>query len=222
MSCEPYRKKRYDPDLRWRMVFQRKVMGLSVWRTSQNLNVDQSTVRRIEKLFDQTGSVDFKSYPQSHRDGHKKLSQADEYFILQLVVEMPGIYLREIWHELWITNGTDVSEETIMRFLKASGFTRKKLQHTAIQRSEDARAQYLLEVGIYKYIFMLVFVDESGTDRRDAMRRFGYSLRGRPCIAKSLLVRGKRVSAIAALAVDSVLDFYFTRGTANGETYKDF
>ena len=46
--------------------------------------------------------------------------------------------------------------------------------------------------------------------------------RGRPCIAKSLLVRGKRVSAIAALAVDSVLDFYFTCGTANGETFKDF
>ena len=65
-------------------------------------------------------------------------------------------------------------------------------------------------------------MDESGTDRRDAMRRFGYSLRGRPCIAKLLLVRGKRVSAIAALAVDSVLDFYFTRGTANGETFKNF
>ena len=62
---------------------------------------------------------------------------------------------------------------------------------------------------------MLVFVDESGTDRRDAMHHFGYSLRGRPCIAKSLLVRGKRVSAIAALAVDSMLDFYFTCDTAN-------
>ena len=60
---------------------------------------------------------------------------------------------------------------------------------------------------------MVVFVDESGTDRRDAMRRFGYSLRGRPCIAKFLLVIGKCVSAVAALAVDSVLDFYFTRGT---------
>jgi len=183
--------------------------------------VDQSTVRRIEIFFDQTGSVDFKSYPQSHRDGHKKLSQADEYFILQLVVEMPGIYLREIQYELWVTNGTAVSEETIMRFLKASGFTRKKLQHTAIQRSEDARARYLLEMGMYKPE-MLVFVDESGTDRRDAMRRFGYSLRGRPCIVKSLLARGKRVSVIAALAVDSVLDFYFTHGTTNGETFKDF
>lgn len=140
MSCEPYRKKRYDPDLRWRMVFQRKVMGLSVRQNSKNLNVDQSTIRQIEKVFDQTGSVDFKSYPQSHRDGHKKLSQADEYFILQLAVEMPGIYLRVIQHELWVTNGTAVSEETVMRFLKTSGFTRKKLQRTAIQHSEDTRA----------------------------------------------------------------------------------
>ena len=30
------------------------------------------------------------------------------------------------------------------------------------------------------------------------------------------------MSAIAALAVDSVLDFYFIRGTANAETFKDF
>ena len=63
---------------------------------------------------------------------------------------MPGIYLREIQHKLWITNGTDVREETVMRFLKASGFTWKKLQHTVIQRSKDARAHYLLEVEIYK------------------------------------------------------------------------
>ena len=48
------------------------------------------------------------------------------------------------------------------------------------------------------------------------------SVRGRSRIAKSLLVRGKRVLVIAALAVDSVLDFYFTCGTANGETFKDF
>ena len=117
-------------------------MGLSVWRTSQNLNVDQSTVRRIEKLFDQTESVDFKSYPQSHRDGHKKLSQADEYFILQLVVDGKFSTNCGLQMELMLVR-------KLLRFLKASGFTRKKLQHTAIQHSEDARAQYLLEVGIY-------------------------------------------------------------------------
>ena len=30
------------------------------------------------------------------------------------------------------------------------------------------------------------------------------------------------MSPIAALAVDIVLDFYFTCGTANGETFKGF
>jgi len=116
------------------------------------------------KDFQPDRSIDFKPYLQSHRDGHKKLSQADEYLILQLVVEMPGTYLLEIQHELWITNRMDVGEETVMRFLKASGFTRKKLQHTAIQHSEDARARYFHKMGIYK-ADMLVFVDESGTDR---------------------------------------------------------
>ena len=30
---------------------------------------------------------------------------------------------------------------------------------------------------------LLVFVDETGTDRRDSMRRFGYSVRGKPAKA---------------------------------------
>ena len=28
---------------------------------------------------------------------------------------------------------------------------------------------------------MLVFVDETGSTRKDAIRKFGYSLRGMPC-----------------------------------------
>ena len=47
---------------------------------------------------------------------------------------------------------------------------------------------------------MFVFVDETGSDRRDSLHRYGYSLRGKPARIQKLLVRGKRVSAIGALS----------------------
>ena len=69
----------------------------------------------------------------------------------------------------------------------------------AIQRSELARSQYLTDMSVFRgHPEMLVFVDETGADRRDCMRHFGYSLRCRPAISHRLLVRGQRgVSAIA-------------------------
>ena len=70
----------------------------------------------------------------------------------------------------------------------------------ALQRSEEARELFRSTVSIYKPP-MLVFLDENGTDRRDAMRRFGYSysLRGKPARTHKLLVRGKHLTAIAAI-----------------------
>ena len=67
-----------------------------------------------------------------------------------------------------------------------------------------------------------VFVDKTGSDRRDAMRKFSYSLRGKRCVAKRLLARRDRVSAIGALTVDGILNHQFIRGTVNGETFRKF
>ena len=41
-------------------------------------------------------------------------------------------------------------------------------------------------------------------------------------MAKRLLVRGERVSAIAAISIDGILDYNFVRGTNNGETFQEF
>lgn len=67
---------------------------------------------------------------------------------------------------------------------------------------------------------MLVFVDETGADRRDCMRRFGYSLRGRPAISHKLLVRGPQVSAIAAMSCDRVLDLCTVKGSLDAGYFR--
>ena len=51
---------------------------------------------------------------------------------------------------------------------------------------------------------MLVFLDETGSDRRTYLRRYGYALKGSRATTEKLLVRGKRYSAIAGLCIDGI------------------
>ena len=80
----------------------------------------------------------------------------------------------------------------------------------------------MLDMSIYDPE-MLLFVDETGSDRRNALRKYGYSLIGQPAISHSLLVRGKRFSAIGILSpTDGILDAHITPSTVNSEVFEDF
>ena len=220
-SCEPSRTRAYHADLRWRIVYQRYILELPVKDISSRLMVDQSTVRRILQLFGNTGTVTKKDYPESHAENLRLLTEVDQFLIMELVIEKPGTYLSEIKWQLEKTTGTTVSESTICRFLKQCGFTRKKIKHVALQRSEILRAKYVAEIGIYNPE-SLVFVDETGGERKDAMRKFGYSLCGKPCVSQKLFWRGRRISAIAALSLDGILDVEFEPDSVNTDRFLEF
>jgi hypothetical protein len=61
----------------------------------------------------------------------------------------------------------DVNESTLCRFLQSSMLT------TAKQRDTFLRCQYECVQGSPE---LFVFVDETGTDRRDSMRKYAFSL----------------------------------------------
>ena len=73
------------------------------------------------------------------------------------------------------------------KFLSKIGFTRQRLATYALQRDEDLRHQYVADVSLYTQD-MLVFIDETGTSRTDTVRKFGYSLGGKPVRAQKLFV----------------------------------
>ena len=109
--------------------------------------------------------------------GKKTLTVYDELLIIQSVLDNPSIYLHELQRRVEETTSTSVTESAICRFLHRQSFSRKKLTKIASQRSEELREKFLIDCSAYEPE-MLVFVDETGCDRRSAMRRFGYSLRG--------------------------------------------
>ena len=65
---------------------------------------------------------------------------------------------------------------------------------------------------------MFVFLDETGIDRRNALRRRGYSWRGKPAISHKLLVRGEHVSTIACISMKGVLECTTATNSVDGDT----
>jgi len=201
------------------MIWQREALGYTCTSIAENLNVDRKTVSRTLELFHATGSVSKRPYPKER--AFRKLTQPAQLLILQLVIQRPGIYLHEIQRELENLLLYSISLPTICRFLHVSGFTRQKLRNVALQQDAFLREKYRADVSVYSPD-MFVFIDETGTDRRNRLRKYGYSVRGKAAVSHSLFVRGERISAIACMSVNGILDVKTVRGTSNGDTFYDF
>ena len=113
MSAEPERKTAYSADLRWRVVWQHIGMGLTFRKIAENLNIACSTAQATYKLFEQTGGVDPRGQPS--RTDVRILNDADEIYIVGLVLENHSMYLQEICQEVYHVTGRQVSSPTMCR-----------------------------------------------------------------------------------------------------------
>ena len=218
-SYEPDRTKHYDNDLRWRMVYQREVLGYTYTLIAKNLGVDTSTVQRVITRFQATGTVTKSPYPRDR--ACKKLTAPVQLLILNFIVEQSHAYLSEVQKHVKNFLQLDLSITTICKFLHQQGFSRQKLQKVALQQDRLKREQFIIDASVYSQD-MLIFVDETGADQRDTLRKYGYSLRGKTPSKRDLLVRGERVSAIACMSTSGLLDVKIVRGTTNGDYFYDF
>ena len=150
----------------------------------------------------------------------KRSSAYSEDLRWRMVYQKHGLQLsyreREIKSEVNNVLILELNESTICRFLHSQGFTRQKLQIVAKQRSDFERAVYVMELSVHKPN-MLVFLDETGCDRRNAMRRYAYSIHGKPAKSHKLLVRGKRLNAIAFMSVCGILDCHIESEAVDGD-----
>ena len=192
------------------------------WFTSQEIGdllcLSERTVRRYITLFRQTGDVK----PASRRNGSQRLlGDFEQLRLFQLILRHPGIYLHELQHKLQEAFGVRVHVSTICRTLKFMGCTRQVIRHVALQQSEAMRAKFMAEVSIYDPS-MIVWIDESGCDRRNSIRKYGYSVRGIRPVDHRLLVRGTRYSAIPVMSVYGIHDVFLAEGTINGDRFEFF
>ena len=69
---------------------------------------------------------------------------------------------------------------------------------------------------------MFVWVDETGCNYKDMLRRYGYALQSERAVSQTFIVRGQRVSSIAAICTEGILALESTINSVNGETFFDF
>ena len=74
---------------------------------------------------------------------------------------------------------------------------------------------------VYESSFCL-WIDETGCDRRNSLRNYGYGIRGHTAQNFSLKFRGKRYSALSVLSREGIEDTYIVEGTVDGEIFMEF
>ena len=79
----------------------------------------------------------------------------------------------------------------------------------------------MAEVSAFDQI-MFIWIDETGSDRRHEIRKFGYALKGTPARTYQLRIGGKRLSAIPVMTTNGIEDVYVTTGSVNGDVFQHF
>jgi len=114
-----------------------------------------------------------------------------------------------------------ISIPIICRALQQMGCTRQSMHHIALQQSDYLRVKFMAKISGYDPS-MLVWLDETGCDNQNALRKWAYSVRGMPLKDHQLLIRGVQYSATPVMSLDGIHDVYITEGTVNGHRFADF
>lgn len=90
------------------------------------------------------------------------------------LVEKPDLYVEEMVAFLRDEFGISTSPSSLKRALSGAGWTRKKAQQKAKEQSPELRDFYQHKLSQFRS-YQLVFVDESGCDKRVGYRRSGWA-----------------------------------------------
>ncbi|BDD54855.1 hypothetical protein MAP00_009263 [Monascus purpureus] len=89
--------------------------------------------------------------------------------------EKQTLYVEEMAIYLWDEFGVLPSPSSVKRALASAGWTRKKAQQKAREQNPELRDFYQHKLSEFRS-YHLVFVDESGCDKRVGYRRSGRTL----------------------------------------------
>lgn len=93
------------------------------------------------------------------------------------LLEKPDLYLDEMAEFLYDEFDVVVSTCTISRALRSHGWTKKVARRIAQEKNADLRDHYLCQLFDFRS-YHLVYIDESGCDKRAGFRRIGWSPAG--------------------------------------------
>jgi transposase len=139
----------------------------------------------------------------------------------EVLLEEPGLYQDEMAVFLYDEFNVLVTTSTISRALKSIGWTKKTTRHIAKERNADLRDYYLYNLSAF-CSYHLVYVDESGCDKRIGFRRTGWAPLGVAPVQVARFHRDRRYQILPAYTQEGVLLSRIFKGTTDSVLYEDF
>ena len=98
---------------------------------------------------------------------------------------------------------------------KATWHDKETSAQVALQRSDALRGAFMAHCSLFSRD-KFVWVDETGADARDHIRRYSYAIRGMRPVTHRFVKRDTRVNAIAGFSQDGTIALELTSGSVNG------
>ncbi|THC88362.1 hypothetical protein EYZ11_012193 [Aspergillus tanneri] len=133
----------------------------------------------------------------------------------------PDLYLDEMAVFLWDEFDTLVTTASIRRALISVGWSKKAARRIAQERNADLRDYYLHSLSDFRS-YRLVYVDESGCDKRIGFRRTAWSPVGVTPVQISRFHREQRYQILPAYAQDGVILARVFQGSTDASIFEDF
>ena len=186
---------------------------------ANNLNIAASTAYQTYHQFECTGDIQ----PVSHelRPEMRALDEYSELVIIGVIINEPSLYFEELCQRVLDLTSTTISPSGVCRLMRRYGITRKRIRQVALQRCNALHGAYMAQCTVFSRN-QFVWVDETGSDKRDHVRKYGYAIQGTTPVTRRLFARGQRVNAIAALSAQGVIALEIVTGSVNGEKFFDF
>lgn len=137
------------------------------------------------------------------------------------LLERPGLYLDEMVLFLWDEFHTLTTTSTISRALASIGWSKKTIRRKASEQNADFQDSYLHDLSEF-HSYHLVYIDESGCDKRIGFRRTGWSPLGVAPVQISRFHRGQRYQILPAYAQDGIVLSRVFQGSTDASVFEEF
>jgi transposase len=139
----------------------------------------------------------------------------------EYLLEKPGQTLNEMAVFLWDEFQIVISTMSISRALKSIGWSKKVARSVAKERNTDLRDHYLYNLSAF-HSWQLIYVDESGCDKRIGFRRTGWSPLGVAPVQVAQFHRDRRYQIVPAYTQDGIILSRVHQGSTNNSGSEDF
>ena len=159
--------------------------------------------------------------PQNHGGRPPSITRRMGDALRRHLLAHPGLQLEELVGFLWKEFRHLSTTSTVSRYLKSTGWSQKKPRRVAKEQNPDLRDAYLHKMSSF-HSYHIVYVNESGLDKRIGLRRTAWAPIGVTPIQIAKFHRGQRYNILPAFSQRGILKARVLPGSIDGQVFEAF